>query len=201
MLTASSTVDDITYVFGSEISSTAWVTVSRSHTIRARAPWVWPIAQPDQNLKWMFQPSDRHNRGANLSFADGHMAFKQWRWPKRLGPGGSNPAANALDLEALRWLQAGLPEPSAGCFGTTLFSERWKASPVRVTRTFNGDRSGRSKEATERRVTVRTSRVFSAFCGLNCRMQHEIVAASDGFGARQQIEPLWVSPFLPFASV
>jgi prepilin-type N-terminal cleavage/methylation domain-containing protein/prepilin-type processing-associated H-X9-DG protein len=72
---------------------------------------IWPIAQTDQNRNWMFQPSDRHNRGANLSFADGHVAFKQWRWPKRLGPEQNTPAANALDLEDLRWLQAGLPEP------------------------------------------------------------------------------------------
>ena len=59
----------------------------------------------------MFQPSDRHNRGANLCFADGHLAFKQWRWPKRLEPAQNAPAVNALDLEDLRWLQAGLPEP------------------------------------------------------------------------------------------
>lgn len=74
--------------------------------------WTWPIAQADRNREWLFQPSDRHNRAANLSFADGHVAFKQWRWPKRLGqPGRSIPVANALDLEDLRWLQAGLPEP------------------------------------------------------------------------------------------
>jgi prepilin-type N-terminal cleavage/methylation domain-containing protein/prepilin-type processing-associated H-X9-DG protein len=80
-------------------------------TIQGGAIWIWPIAQTDQNQKWMFQPSDRHNRGANLSFADGHVAFKQWRWPKRLEPAQNTWAANALDLEDLRWLQAGLPEP------------------------------------------------------------------------------------------
>jgi prepilin-type processing-associated H-X9-DG protein len=81
-------------------------------TILGGPCWVWPIAQTDRNREWLSQPSDRHNRGANLSFADGHVAFKQWRWPKRLGqPGQSPPAANALDLEDLRWLQAGLPEP------------------------------------------------------------------------------------------
>ena len=74
--------------------------------------WVWPIAQTDLNREWLHQPSDRHSGGANLSFADGHVVFKRWRWPKRLGgPGQSAPAANALDLEDLRWLQAGLPEP------------------------------------------------------------------------------------------
>jgi len=81
-------------------------------TILGGPAWVWPIAQANQNREWLHQPSDRHNRGANLSFADGHVVFKQWRWPKQLGPAhGSTPAANALDLEDLRWLQAGLPEP------------------------------------------------------------------------------------------
>ncbi len=74
--------------------------------------WVWPIAQTDRNGEWIHQPSDRHNQGANLSFADGHVAYQRWRWLKQLGqPGQSIPAANALDLEDLRWLQAGLPEP------------------------------------------------------------------------------------------
>ena len=72
---------------------------------------IWPIAQTDENQKWVFQPSDRHNRGANLSFADGHVDFKRWRCPKRLDPAQNTHAANALDLEDLRWLQAGLPEP------------------------------------------------------------------------------------------
>ena len=80
-------------------------------TIQGGAFWIWPIAQTDQNRNWLFQPSDRHNRGANLCFADGHLAFKLWRWPKRLGPAQNTPAENALDLEDLRWLQAGLPEP------------------------------------------------------------------------------------------
>ena len=80
-------------------------------TILGGPCWVWPIAQTDQNRNWLFQPSDRHNRGANLCFADGHLAFKQWRWPKRLEPAQNTPAANALDLEDLRWLRPGLPEP------------------------------------------------------------------------------------------
>lgn len=81
-------------------------------TISGGPFWTWPIAQTGENQKWIFQPSDRHNRGANLSFADGHVAFKRWRWPKRLGPPPpTKPAANALDLEDLRWLQAGLTEP------------------------------------------------------------------------------------------
>jgi prepilin-type N-terminal cleavage/methylation domain-containing protein/prepilin-type processing-associated H-X9-DG protein len=76
------------------------------------ASWMWPIGQADHNLEWLHQPSDRHNQGANLSFVDGHVEPHKWRWPKALGqPPGSNPAANSLDLEDLRWLQAGLPQP------------------------------------------------------------------------------------------
>jgi prepilin-type N-terminal cleavage/methylation domain-containing protein/prepilin-type processing-associated H-X9-DG protein len=76
------------------------------------AAWMWPIGQSNLNSQWLHQPSDRHNQGANLSFADGHGEPRKWRWPKALGqPPGSNPAANALDLEDLRWLQAGLPQP------------------------------------------------------------------------------------------
>jgi len=48
-------------------------------TILGGAFWIWPIAETARNRNWLFQPSDRHNRGANLSFADGHLEFKQWR--------------------------------------------------------------------------------------------------------------------------
>jgi prepilin-type processing-associated H-X9-DG protein len=75
--------------------------------------WIWPLGQPDQRRdNWVLsQPSDRHRMGANLSFVDGHVDYQRWRWPKRLGPGRHEPAENADDLNDLRWLQAGLPEP------------------------------------------------------------------------------------------
>lgn len=31
---------------------------------------------------WWDFPADRHSRGANLSFADGHAEYKKWVWPK-----------------------------------------------------------------------------------------------------------------------
>src|SRR5437016_5273412 len=31
---------------------------------------------------WLNLPSGRHNRAGTLSFADGHVAKKKWRWPK-----------------------------------------------------------------------------------------------------------------------
>ena len=37
-----------------------------------------PTALYDGSQNWWDLPSDRHNRGANLSFADGHV--EHWRW-------------------------------------------------------------------------------------------------------------------------
>jgi len=93
--------------------SRIWAFVDGSEgTILGGAFWIWPPGQPDPYRDhWLVQPSDRHSLGANLSFVDGHVAFQRWRWPKRLGPGKNEPAENRLDLQDLRWLQAGLPEP------------------------------------------------------------------------------------------
>ena len=33
--------------------------------------------------QWWSQPADRHNQGANLSFADGHVEYKRWRTAKK----------------------------------------------------------------------------------------------------------------------
>jgi prepilin-type N-terminal cleavage/methylation domain-containing protein/prepilin-type processing-associated H-X9-DG protein len=33
--------------------------------------------------EWIVLPADRHDRGCNLSFADGHVESWHWRWPKR----------------------------------------------------------------------------------------------------------------------
>jgi prepilin-type N-terminal cleavage/methylation domain-containing protein/prepilin-type processing-associated H-X9-DG protein len=42
-----------------------------------------PVGSPyfEQNL-WWDMPSDRHNQGANLSFADGHVEHWKWQVPK-----------------------------------------------------------------------------------------------------------------------
>jgi prepilin-type N-terminal cleavage/methylation domain-containing protein/prepilin-type processing-associated H-X9-DG protein len=68
-----------------------------------------PLGYPGGDEHWKDIPSDRQNRAANLSFADGHVETHRWRWPKArsLFP----PAAKADDLQDLRWLQARLPEP------------------------------------------------------------------------------------------
>jgi prepilin-type processing-associated H-X9-DG protein len=58
---------------------------------------------------WCYQPSDRHNQGANLSFVDGHMEHYHWKYPKLLKDW-SLPAVNETDLADLRRLQEGVPE-------------------------------------------------------------------------------------------
>src|SRR5262249_36757534 len=57
---------------------------------------------------WWNSPGDWHHRGSNLSFADGHVEYHHWKWPKSVDYGVA--AANSADVADLRWLQAQLPE-------------------------------------------------------------------------------------------
>lgn len=57
---------------------------------------------------WINMPADRHNRGANLSFCDGHIERWKWKCPKIWQFPGS-PTVNNLDLLDLQRLQAALP--------------------------------------------------------------------------------------------
>jgi prepilin-type N-terminal cleavage/methylation domain-containing protein/prepilin-type processing-associated H-X9-DG protein len=57
---------------------------------------------------WVNMPADRHNRGANLSFCDGHVERWQWKTSKTWQYPGS-PVVNNLDLLDLQRLQAALP--------------------------------------------------------------------------------------------
>lgn len=94
-------------------SAQVWTFLDASEgTINGGSFFTWPLAKTDRNRNWLHQPSTRHNGGANLAFADGHTDYHRWRWPhKELGTEKEAPAANAADLDDLRWLQAGLPEP------------------------------------------------------------------------------------------
>jgi prepilin-type processing-associated H-X9-DG protein len=50
-------------------------------------------------------PSERHSRGANLSFLDGHSEYRRWRFtPKMNDFARRGPPVNAADREDLRWL-------------------------------------------------------------------------------------------------
>jgi prepilin-type N-terminal cleavage/methylation domain-containing protein/prepilin-type processing-associated H-X9-DG protein len=72
---------------------------------------IWPnVPELGTNSNhWIYQPSDRHNQGANLSFADGHAERWRWKYPKLL-QNWDVPAVNEADLADLRRLQEGVPE-------------------------------------------------------------------------------------------
>ena len=53
---------------------------------------------------WSNIPADRHSRGCNLSFADGHV--EHWRWKYLKGRTQGSTAGNEADLADLRRLQA-----------------------------------------------------------------------------------------------
>jgi prepilin-type processing-associated H-X9-DG protein/prepilin-type N-terminal cleavage/methylation domain-containing protein len=59
------------------------------------------------NDNWGDLPADRHNRGINLSFADGHVEHWKWLAPKKFIAWGQ-PAANDSDLRDLRRFQEGV---------------------------------------------------------------------------------------------
>jgi prepilin-type N-terminal cleavage/methylation domain-containing protein/prepilin-type processing-associated H-X9-DG protein len=69
------------------------------------------LAQPNSTFKygnlWFDLPADRHNQGANLSFADGHVEHWRWAWPKKFQRT-PQPYANAQDLRDMRRLQAAM---------------------------------------------------------------------------------------------
>ncbi len=41
-----------------------------------------PVGMPGTSQVWYDMPSDRHNQGSNLSFADGHAERWKWKYPK-----------------------------------------------------------------------------------------------------------------------
>lgn len=58
---------------------------------------------------WEHKPTDRHNQGANHSFADGHVEYRRWKWPKPFTRF-DEPAANPFDQADLDYLWSSLPE-------------------------------------------------------------------------------------------
>jgi prepilin-type N-terminal cleavage/methylation domain-containing protein/prepilin-type processing-associated H-X9-DG protein len=57
---------------------------------------------------WLKLPADRHNQGANLSFADGHVQPRHWNTPKKF-KSYRQPSEPGPDLQDLRYLQSVLP--------------------------------------------------------------------------------------------
>ncbi len=58
--------------------------------------------------RWFDLPTDRHNRGCNLSFLDGHAEHWRWKAPKVFRRYG-DPPANNLDKADLHRLHAAFP--------------------------------------------------------------------------------------------
>lgn len=72
------------------------------------------IAPPDKGALgtsiWVSTPADRHKRGCNLSFADGHVEYWKWFSPKSQAPIG-RPNVDRHEIRDLRRLQEGVPKP------------------------------------------------------------------------------------------
>jgi prepilin-type processing-associated H-X9-DG protein len=58
---------------------------------------------------WMDVPADRHGRGCNLTFADGHVADLKWHCSKK-NTFVDQPVAGVADKEDLRTLQQFIPD-------------------------------------------------------------------------------------------
>ena len=59
----------------------------------------------DSSDYWLNLPADRHAKGANLTFADGHAEYWKWKAPK-VYLGDDMPAYSTADLEDLVRLEA-----------------------------------------------------------------------------------------------
>jgi prepilin-type N-terminal cleavage/methylation domain-containing protein/prepilin-type processing-associated H-X9-DG protein len=58
--------------------------------------------------QWANQPSDRHNQGCNLSFADGHAEHWKWKAPRHFTSGGQL-TSSAADRDDLYRLKRAIP--------------------------------------------------------------------------------------------
>jgi prepilin-type processing-associated H-X9-DG protein len=70
------------------------------------------IYQQDDSWRgdmWIDLPADRHNRGANLGFLDGHVEHHRWKAPKVVVPPLPMDTNEGPDRDDLRWLQARIP--------------------------------------------------------------------------------------------
>ena len=64
---------------------------------------------------WMNMPADRHNKGCNFTFVDGHAQHWTWLWPKTLSsPDGERDIANDRDFKDYRKVQSGIPDVTPG---------------------------------------------------------------------------------------
>jgi prepilin-type N-terminal cleavage/methylation domain-containing protein/prepilin-type processing-associated H-X9-DG protein len=60
-----------------------------------------PVLALGESPVWYNLPADRHNQGAHIAFADGHVEHHKWLWPKRNWTPYSLPPQNGLDKQDL----------------------------------------------------------------------------------------------------
>ncbi|MBI4662884.1 MAG: prepilin-type N-terminal cleavage/methylation domain-containing protein [Verrucomicrobia bacterium] len=65
-------------------------------------------ATPENANKWASLPSDRHNQGSSIAFADGHAVPWRWKAPKQFRAS-NQLAAPEGDLKDLRQMQSWVP--------------------------------------------------------------------------------------------
>jgi prepilin-type processing-associated H-X9-DG protein/prepilin-type N-terminal cleavage/methylation domain-containing protein len=73
----------------------------------------WEPRDSLENAAWSSYRGDRHNNGANLSFADGHVDHYRWKCQRAFPvySQGWTPVINPQDLADLLLLNKGLPHP------------------------------------------------------------------------------------------
>jgi prepilin-type N-terminal cleavage/methylation domain-containing protein/prepilin-type processing-associated H-X9-DG protein len=82
--------------------------VSQANTDDALMKGNLPGQDAATAVAWLKLPADRHNQGANLSFADGHVQPHPWKAPKKF-KSYTQPGAPGQDLLDLRYVQSVIP--------------------------------------------------------------------------------------------
>jgi prepilin-type N-terminal cleavage/methylation domain-containing protein/prepilin-type processing-associated H-X9-DG protein len=67
------------------------------------------FVRPDHAPSYASYPTDRHNQGATIAFADGHAKTWRWRAPKRTRNFFRVPVTDKMDLQDVQRLQAAIP--------------------------------------------------------------------------------------------
>ena len=90
-----------TFVFIEEHEASAWL-----GAFRVMPRGKFSIASGT----WTSTPSDRHTQGCNVTFADSHVEYWKWFWPKKANLH-SKLTSNGHELRDLRQLQNAIPKP------------------------------------------------------------------------------------------